>query len=272
MAIHRNRKTARCGAFTLVEMLVVIGIISALAALLLPTLDASLLRARIVACAGNHRQTGAGMLMFETDLRRLPRVLTSYGRDAWTGIWIDSVLTAEPLAGYLPDADVYEWLSPSGTGTQYTANCTATCQSTRVALHRLCHTPRTMGMIQNAWFARYPLLSCREEMHYDSGNGIFDWERGAHLDAGAVCGSNLFFLDGHVAWRGLVRPWGNGPYCTDAGNHAERSGLWMYANTSGYVERTMPDEMFGINPSTMYSVIAAGTVSASSTSVPSWYR
>ena len=42
-------------AFTLVELLVVIVIISVLAALLLPTVEASIFQSRVYSCANNHK-------------------------------------------------------------------------------------------------------------------------------------------------------------------------------------------------------------------------
>jgi len=51
-------------AFTLVELLVVIGIIAVLIALLLPALVASRIAARSIACQSNLRQIGQGLMMY----------------------------------------------------------------------------------------------------------------------------------------------------------------------------------------------------------------
>ena len=45
-------------AFSIVELLVVIGIVSVIAAMLLPSLEQSLMAARTARCAGNLRQQG----------------------------------------------------------------------------------------------------------------------------------------------------------------------------------------------------------------------
>ena len=61
---HPSRRT---GAFTLVEMLVVIGIIAMLAALLLPALSGSQMRARRIACENHLRQMGIAFQIFAHD-------------------------------------------------------------------------------------------------------------------------------------------------------------------------------------------------------------
>src|SRR5947209_1203126 len=59
-------------AFTLVELLIVIGIIALLAALLLPALSAAKETGRRVRCQSNLRQIGFGMSMYVHDYGAYP--------------------------------------------------------------------------------------------------------------------------------------------------------------------------------------------------------
>jgi prepilin-type N-terminal cleavage/methylation domain-containing protein/prepilin-type processing-associated H-X9-DG protein len=76
--------TKKDGAFTLVEMLAVIAIVSILAALLLPAINKTQAKARRIQCVANLKQTGAAFHMFLHDhADRLPmQVSTNNGGTA----------------------------------------------------------------------------------------------------------------------------------------------------------------------------------------------
>ncbi|MCY2950628.1 MAG: prepilin-type N-terminal cleavage/methylation domain-containing protein [Planctomycetota bacterium] len=73
MREHSTRAVGR-GGFTLVELLVVIGIIALLVSILLPALNAAKLRAQSVVCASDVRQIYIAMALFVQDNKgHLPR-------------------------------------------------------------------------------------------------------------------------------------------------------------------------------------------------------
>ncbi len=71
------------GAFTLVELLVVIGIIAVLAALLLPVLSRGKAQAQSVACKNNLKQIGLTLTMYISDARRYPPMLDRKSDQTW---------------------------------------------------------------------------------------------------------------------------------------------------------------------------------------------
>jgi len=89
--MKRSRKT---GAFTLVELLVVIGIIALLISILLPSLNKARETANRVKCAANLRSIGQALLMYENDNHGL------YPRTYWDGTG-NVVYTSANIAGNL---------------------------------------------------------------------------------------------------------------------------------------------------------------------------
>lgn len=73
-----NHSWRRCG-FTLVELLIVMGIIVLLMGILMPVTIGVRKRSQQVKCASNLRQIGQGLQMYSQNLGRLPDVATPAG-------------------------------------------------------------------------------------------------------------------------------------------------------------------------------------------------
>jgi prepilin-type N-terminal cleavage/methylation domain-containing protein/prepilin-type processing-associated H-X9-DG protein len=106
----RSDRTA--AGFTLVELLVVIGIIAVLTALLLTGVQAAKRAARVVSCASNLRQVGTGLFLYaDRNADVLPWGTVHFRADAAGGrpsAWLSwDDLANEELGGNLTDEEKY---------------------------------------------------------------------------------------------------------------------------------------------------------------------
>lgn len=117
------RRPASIGAFTLIEMLVVVGIISLLAALLFPVLISARSKARSAVCLSNMKQIGDAILLYAQDYDDL----FPYGADpsdqhSNPSIWPPSqqpTVDAMPQLNTVLDAYIKSdevWRCPADTG------------------------------------------------------------------------------------------------------------------------------------------------------------
>ncbi len=93
--------TSRRAGFTLVELLVVIGIIAVLISLLLPAMNRARDSATTLACSTNLRQLHVATMMYYNDFKRFPLQGTSSTNSSPVYVWKAELLWRNLLAPYL---------------------------------------------------------------------------------------------------------------------------------------------------------------------------
>jgi prepilin-type processing-associated H-X9-DG protein/prepilin-type N-terminal cleavage/methylation domain-containing protein len=101
----KARKKSR-GAFTLVELLVVIAVVAVLAALLLPALSRGKAKAQQTQCVSNEHQLGVALQTFLADYHSYPAGVASTNSDPPGPIWANQLECggfgiSKPPAGYV---------------------------------------------------------------------------------------------------------------------------------------------------------------------------
>lgn len=104
-------------AFSLVELLVVVGVLAILAALLFPAFSMARGRARQTACSSNLRQLGQAFQLYMTDWERFPRGLDAADKftpSIWAGypnglqIMAETPLLCDLLDSYVKDKRTWQ--------------------------------------------------------------------------------------------------------------------------------------------------------------------
>ena len=202
-------KSDRPAAFTLVEMLVVVGIIAVLVAALLPTLGRVRDQARRVRCASNLRQTGAALFNYAT--RNNGRLPVFHGASNW--LWDLPHATRDAIVASGATRDVL--YCPASTNYEDFVDYYWNYNPSFAVMGYFWLTRRVGGTTPPLIDGRYvervgEARAAERETVTDaiiSEGGSFVQIAGNeggetnHLRDGRPLGGNILFLDGHVAWR-----------------------------------------------------------------------
>lgn len=204
--ISRRR---RHDAFTLVELLVVIGIIAALIAILLPALNKAREAAKKTACLSNMRQIGLGMLMYANDNKGYLPSPSTVGYQPWGPSWALVLIENKYVPGDMTTYSSPVFVCPSdnvprnwGYPISYYANAghwQYWCGWLQPYLVKTCR----MSQIKNA--SSFILLFEREDPSAIFGYEVYNWyyqgfEVSPHATRSDPLGSNILFADGHAGW------------------------------------------------------------------------
>jgi prepilin-type N-terminal cleavage/methylation domain-containing protein len=102
--LYSGRRAAARGAFTLVELLVVVTILALLISILMPSLKQARVQTKRTACASNLRQIGIGLQSYLVDSNdRLPHASYLPSTSAFPLFDVEPIFIADVLAPYLDD-------------------------------------------------------------------------------------------------------------------------------------------------------------------------
>ncbi len=208
------RRRAQAG-FTLVELLVVMTIITLLAAMLLPALEKAMSVARKTCCANNERQVGLALQGYSSDYAEYLPVVSNWNAGFYPNYWqralppfIDSSAPATS-AGLLKVVPVLQCPTHTETFVRLAAsesrrssstfgmNCNFGPNAQRNYWRRISRFSRPSGTLAITESGYFPVYNSQPQLdgyYLLKGAEMYN-STGVHAG-----GNNILWLDGHVAW------------------------------------------------------------------------
>ena len=189
--VPRHRLRAPRRAFTLAEILVVVGVLALLAALLFPALSMARARGRQSVCMSNLRQIGQAVAMYTAD---------KYTPSIWAGfpggltIMAETPLLFDVMAPYVKDNRMWECPGDRGFDICDTTGLPLNARPTCYKKYGMSYFYRTELMLREKSSEDLPRPS---ETHILS-DAAGAWHGATLLNMGQGRRYNILFADSHV--------------------------------------------------------------------------